>query len=358
MDSKKYSVTELIDMDLDRLFSYFSARASVWRSGAICFWRRGFTDAKNADNPRQAKRAGRRNLKRLWKKHDIPELIITIGTMPPRNPGQFLSVDLWKREGFEVIGAPWFYPDNIRSFNQKGGARGISRGMEQTTWAGFNFSIEDNVANHDQFSAYLLAADYSWSGRKEKADRLPYEYKRRFWNAWYGMKYGRADRQLYLEGLSLDAVRKILVSNGSTRLANQERTGGGRIALTLMHRLSNPFEQAIQFEYDYMALPGGGRKSVTLAPGEEETVTQAFAIPEKDYRPSLDVPIPVKVLLPSGERIELREVIQTAFFWQAAPEGEQDRRRWEFGRMAGRRPSALWRTASTWRSNRNGHRRT
>jgi len=315
--SKQYSVTELIDMDLDRLFSYFSGKGIGLALWSDMFLADGeFTDANNADNPRQAKER-RRNLKRLWKKHDIPELIIYDWHYASAEPEQFLSVDLWKREGFKVIGAPWYYPDNIRSFTQKAVRENIL-GMEQTTWAGFNFSIEDNVANHDQFSAYLLAADYSWSGRKETVDRLPYEYKRRFWNAWYAMKYGRADRQLYLEGLSLDAVRKILVSNGDTRLTSQERTGDGKIALTLTHRLSNPFEQSIQFEYDYTALPGGGKKTVTLAPGGEETVTQAFSIPEKNYRPDLDVSIPVKVLLPSGERIEMKSAIQPAIFWQAA----------------------------------------
>lgn len=314
--SMQYSVTELIDMDLDRLFSYFSGKGIGLALWSDMFLADGeFTDANNADNPRQAKER-RRNLKRLWKKHDIPELIIYDWHYASAEPEQFLSVDLWKREGFKVIGAPWFSPDNIRSFTQKAVQENIL-GMEQTTWAGFNFSIEDNVANHDQFSAYLLAADYSWSGRKETADQLPYEYRRRFWNTWYAMKYGRSDRHLYLEDLSPEAIRKILVSNGETRLSKQEKTEDGKVVLTLMHRLSNPFGQAIRYEFDYTALPGGGRKAFPLSSAGEEAFTWQITVPEEDYRPSLDMTIPVGVVLPSGKRIEMQSVIQPAIFWQA-----------------------------------------
>jgi hypothetical protein len=89
------------------------------------------------------------------------------------NPEVFIPVlDLWKREGMKPIAATWFNPNNIRGFSLAADAMGA--GTLQTTWAGYESNEAAMLAALPQFTAMVLAADYSWSARTEMVDKLPY----------------------------------------------------------------------------------------------------------------------------------------------------------------------------------------
>lgn len=95
------------------------------------------------------------------------------------------SLDLWRREGFEPIAATWHNPSNITAFDIAATKRGM--GTLQTTWAGYE-SSEANVAgaNLRQFTAMVLAGEYSWSGRTDPPERLGYDPAEIFREMFFG----------------------------------------------------------------------------------------------------------------------------------------------------------------------------
>jgi len=104
---------------------------------------------------------------------------------PDPDPSKFdASLQLWKREGFSPIAATWYRPDNVRSFDI---ASYLERaGTLQTTWAGYESSEKGMIENLDQFTAMVLAADYSWSGRGDAVDKLGYDFRSIFQNLYFG----------------------------------------------------------------------------------------------------------------------------------------------------------------------------
>ena len=82
------------------------------------------------------------------------------------------SLQLWKIEGFEPIATSWYRPENIRSFALAADVENV--GTLQTSWAGYESSEANMLKNLDQFTAFVLAGDYGWSGRTEKINELPY----------------------------------------------------------------------------------------------------------------------------------------------------------------------------------------
>ncbi|MCC7230523.1 MAG: hypothetical protein IT203_09010 [Fimbriimonadaceae bacterium] len=101
------------------------------------------------------------------------------------NPATFMgSLLLWEREGFQPIAASWFRPENVRGFNLAAVAHGF--GTLQTTWAGYESSEANMLREAKQFSAMVLAGDYSWSGREDPLDKLGYEPMQVFQKLYFG----------------------------------------------------------------------------------------------------------------------------------------------------------------------------
>ena len=96
------------------------------------------------------------------------------------------SLDLLQQAGFNTIAATWKEPVNIYRFSQAAMASG-AEGLLQTTWAGFFPDEQDMQQAIDQYAAYILAADYAWSGRSDPPARLGYAAKAVFLRA-YGAK--------------------------------------------------------------------------------------------------------------------------------------------------------------------------
>ena len=82
------------------------------------------------------------------------------------------GLDLFRQRGEETLACPWFQPENIRGWALQAIAH-HSLGTLQTTWAGFDSSAGQLEGWYDyrQFTAYILAAEYAWSGQ----ERHPYD---------------------------------------------------------------------------------------------------------------------------------------------------------------------------------------
>lgn len=89
------------------------------------------------------------------------------------DPNVFISLNLWKKAAMNPIAATWFRPNNIRGFTLA--AIDAGAGTLQTTWAGYESNEANMIKAFPQFSAYVLSADYAWSGRRELPEDLPYD---------------------------------------------------------------------------------------------------------------------------------------------------------------------------------------
>lgn len=94
------------------------------------------------------------------------------------------SLQLWKKEGFHPIAGAWYQPNNVRSMDL---AADIEKcGTLQTTWAGYFSNEQEMIENMDQFSAMVLAADYSWSTRYDAVEKLGYDPSQVFRSMYFG----------------------------------------------------------------------------------------------------------------------------------------------------------------------------
>lgn len=90
------------------------------------------------------------------------------------SPERFMfSLNLWKEHNFFPIASGWFNADNIAGFTQA--AYRTGSGYLQTTWAGYETTEENVHREMRQFAAYVLAADYAWSGRTDDPRTLDYD---------------------------------------------------------------------------------------------------------------------------------------------------------------------------------------
>ncbi|MCW3095313.1 MAG: N-acetyl-beta-hexosaminidase [Chthonomonadaceae bacterium] len=79
---------------------------------------------------------------------------------------------LFRQRGEQTLGCAWFQPENIRGWALQAIAHN-SLGTLQTTWAGYdsNAGMLEGWYDYRQFLAYVLAAEYAWSG----TTRHPYD---------------------------------------------------------------------------------------------------------------------------------------------------------------------------------------
>jgi hexosaminidase len=93
------------------------------------------------------------------------------------------SLKLLREAGFRVVAASWYTPENIHHLSQAALASG-AEGLLQTTWMGY-FPDESAMKTQlQQFTAFVLAAEYAWSGRKETPSELGYDPKEVFLRAY------------------------------------------------------------------------------------------------------------------------------------------------------------------------------
>ncbi|MCL5283734.1 MAG: family 20 glycosylhydrolase, partial [Armatimonadetes bacterium] len=121
---------------------------------------------------------------RLSRKLLTPGAIVAdwhYGGDPPKS---FNSLKLFRKDHIPTVASTWYNPLNIRNFAQAA-RKQHSLGLLQTCWAGYNISEQTLKDATNQFTAYVLAADYAWSGRKKKPDDLPYDPSNVLRSLWY-----------------------------------------------------------------------------------------------------------------------------------------------------------------------------
>jgi hexosaminidase len=89
------------------------------------------------------------------------------------------SIEILRRDGFQVVVATWYTPENIRRLAQAALAAD-AEGLLQTTWMGYFPDRRALRSQLQQFAAFVLAAEYSWSGRGEKPEELGYDAREVF----------------------------------------------------------------------------------------------------------------------------------------------------------------------------------
>ncbi len=101
----------------------------------------------------------------------------------------FNSVPVWQKEGFTVVGCPWYQWPNIMNF-----ARTLERekayGYLQTTWAGYAMSLGVVEKERFQFAAYVLAAEAAWNGGARSLEKLGWSADQAFTYFWDRTKDG------------------------------------------------------------------------------------------------------------------------------------------------------------------------
>lgn len=70
---------------------------------------------------------------------------------------------LFEEAGHPAVGSAWFQPENIRGWALQAIAA-HAFGTLQTTWAGYDSNETLLESEYRQFNAYVLAAEYAWSG--------------------------------------------------------------------------------------------------------------------------------------------------------------------------------------------------
>ncbi len=170
------SITELVLGDIEILYNWFkSHQVQIMMWFDMYIMRGEAPDATNAPSMEEA----------LYRRKKLPkDIIATDWHYATVEPEKYSSIGILKKEGFPVIGAAWDQPGNIRNL-ALACIQNKALGFIQTTWAGFTFSVESNEKAWNQYWAYIWAADYAWSGRREIPQELPYNARQLFLDQWF-----------------------------------------------------------------------------------------------------------------------------------------------------------------------------
>lgn len=186
--SKGESVTDLFIKDITKIHKWFSEKnikIGMW--GDMLIAPEEASSSAFAPNKRESEK--RRQL--------LPDDITVYDWHYEINDAdKFKSLELFRKEGFDTIASVWFKPGNIAPM-AKAAADNNSEGLIGTTWAGYNFDIDNNVKNWFQYWAYLWGAEYAWTGQDTPADELSFTAPDLFRNIWLGKKPLTEDKPGY-----------------------------------------------------------------------------------------------------------------------------------------------------------------
>lgn len=140
----------------------------------------------------------------------------------PKPDGFKKSLRIWKEGGHLPIASAWYRTHNVKGFAHAAIDEGA--GFLQTTWAGYESNETNMLREIQQFTAMILAADYSWSGRKELPSELPYDATTLF-------------RRLYFEPMTDErSIQRFRFGTGAPNLSipsvmSSDSDGGTRLTL-------------------------------------------------------------------------------------------------------------------------------
>ena len=168
--SKPYTVEELFTMDTIRHHRWFAERGvklMMW--GDMLLGIDEGPDACHAESPASAKKL----------RAELPKDIFVadwhyVDTAPER----YTNLAAFKADGFDTVASTWNRPGNITNFAKAAYDNG-SRGLLQTTWAGYSLDPGRFEASMGQYAAYVLAAEAAWNA-DDPPDPESYPFESRF----------------------------------------------------------------------------------------------------------------------------------------------------------------------------------
>ncbi len=148
-------------------------KTMIW--GDVFLYKTEGPDACNAPSLEEAKK--RREM--------LPkDIIITDWHYLPVKPEAYTSMQLWKDEGFQTIGASWFMPNDIRNLALAGIQTG-ALGNLQCTWAGYTYQLDTSDYDWMQYWAYIWSGHYAWSGDTTPLLDLSFDAPQRFIDEYF-----------------------------------------------------------------------------------------------------------------------------------------------------------------------------
>lgn len=172
---KQKSIPDLFLGDTIRLHDYLKSKnVGVMMWGDMMLSPGISSDACNMADANEALRLRR----------SIPkDIVVTDWHYDIAKPKEFGGLRAFQDEGHKAIASSWYTPANIRNFSQAAKDNN-SYGLLQTTWAGTN-SCEQNLKDsREQFTAFVLAAEYAWNSGRTPLEKLPYQADEAFFAEW------------------------------------------------------------------------------------------------------------------------------------------------------------------------------
>ena len=232
-EAKQLGKTKLFALDVQRHADYFKPKGitpMLW--GDMMIARDEVKDgAANAPSAEEAKK----------RRDAVPkDVVICDWHYQPDDPKDFNSLKVFQDAGFgKVLACTWYNPRNIYDF--AAAARLYkSWGLLQTTWAGYHIAADTMEREARQFSAYVLAAEYAWSGDSPPPDQLPWRAEEVLAEAMSPQREATQPLPGQVLAVGGSSLNEFLGCADLSALPKEQRVGGVRFNVTGARVLASP----------------------------------------------------------------------------------------------------------------------
>jgi hypothetical protein len=172
---KQKSIPDLFLRDTLRLYDHLKSKnVGIMMWGDMMLSPGISSDACNMADAKEAARL----------RNSIPkDVIVTDWHYDIAKPQDFGGLKAFQDAGHKTIAATWYTPANIRNFSQAA-KDNHSLGLLQTTWAGTDSNETNLRDSREQFTAFVLAAEYAWNSGRTSLEELPYQTDDAFFSEW------------------------------------------------------------------------------------------------------------------------------------------------------------------------------
>lgn len=193
---KQKSVQQLFNEDVAKLHDYFDRkgiRMMLW--GDMGLYKTETPDAGWAATPEIAREI----------REGMPKDII-VTDWHYCAADDFPSVRMYQDLGHDVIASTWYVPQNIVDFGTSA-QKDNAMGLMETLWAGYHISEATLGEQFQQFTAYILAAEFAWGPGGRGLEDLPYTPADEFTKLWKRQKADHTAR----DGFTIDLTPYVTV---------------------------------------------------------------------------------------------------------------------------------------------------